>query len=67
MTDLELLILIKKEFKDHLNAPKNQQPSLLQMLGLIKLIRQIIIDDYLTRKQINDDIRTTEAATLDEI
>ncbi|MFC0344025.1 hypothetical protein [Epilithonimonas hispanica] len=67
MNDLELLIMIKKAFKKHLNAPKNQQPSLLQLLSLIKLIREIIIEDYKLKQQINDDIRTTKNATLDEI
>lgn len=60
MTDLELLILIKREFKAYLNPPKNKQPSLLQMLGLIRLIRQVIIDDYKLKTQIEDDETNNE-------
>ncbi|WP_313214214.1 hypothetical protein [Soonwooa sp.] len=67
MTDLDLLILIKREFKAYLNPPKNKQPSLLQMLGLIRLIRQIIIDDYKLKTQIRHEKRHNEKKAAEQI
>ena len=67
MTDEEFLLMLKKEFKDHLNADKSYSPSLQQLLELVEIFRQEVIEDYKLKKQINDDIRSTKTETLDEI
>lgn len=67
MTDVEFLLMLKTAFKDHLNADKSNSPSLQQLLELVEFFRQEVIEDYKLKKQINDDIRSTKTATLDEI
>ena len=67
MTDVEFLLMLKTAFKDHLNADKSCSPSLQQLLEIVEIFRQEVIEDHELRKKINDDIRSTKTATLDEI
>ena len=67
MTDEEFLLILKEAFKRHLNADKSCSPSLQQLLEIVEIFRQEVIEDYKLKKQINDDIRSTKTATLDEI
>lgn len=67
MTDLEFLIMLKRAFKDHLNAPNDKQPSLLSMLDLMKFVRQEIEEEYKLKIQIQDDETIYERKTATEI
>jgi hypothetical protein len=68
MTDLELLILLKRAFKDYLNAPVEKQPSLLSMLDLMKFVREIITEEHKTQQKIeNYDYKFDEREATGEI